>query len=309
MTELEQEYNYTPLAKPLRMTEHNWPEGTVPLVSICCITYNHVNFIRDAIEGFLMQETTFPVEILIHDDASTDGTKDIIQDYCEKFPSLIRAYIQPENTYSKPNRRSYRREFDSMIMGKYVAICEGDDYWLTSYKLEKQIDFLERHPDVSLCFHNSVIYNKYVGSAGLFLDNGENSWHDIYDVINKNFIPTAAKVFRRSANKNIIIPNSIKAGDWISNLVLAEQGRVYYLHDVMSVYRIHDGGVWSSIGDEDKVNQEILLLQFVKTIFNKKYYAAIDRAIKSRLYRISLLGTLERNFINYLKKIYRNIYK
>ena len=101
MTELEQEYNYTPLAKPLRITEHNWPEGTVPLVSITCITYNHVNFIRDAIEGFLMQETTFPVEILIHDDASNDGTAEIVREYDARYPQLIKAIYQTENQYSR----------------------------------------------------------------------------------------------------------------------------------------------------------------------------------------------------------------
>jgi glycosyltransferase involved in cell wall biosynthesis len=97
MTDSTTEYQYTPLPRPVRITEHQWPEGTVPLVTITCVTYQHVNFIRDAIEGFLMQETTFPVEILIHDDASTDGTADIVREYEAKYPHLIKPIYQMEN--------------------------------------------------------------------------------------------------------------------------------------------------------------------------------------------------------------------
>ena len=127
--------------------------GTKPIVSICCITYNHENYIRDAIEGFLMQKTTFPIEIIIHDDASTDKTAEIVKSYAEKHPDLILPILQAENQYSKGipiSTYAYPK-----ARGKYIAFCEGDDYWTDPYKLQKQVDFLESNPDCSWCFHAS----------------------------------------------------------------------------------------------------------------------------------------------------------
>jgi len=102
--------------------------NTDPLVSICCLTYNHAPYIRDAIEGFLMQKTNFPVEILIHDDASTDGTADIIREYETRYPDIIKPIYQTENQYSKGVKISWEYQF-SRARGKYIALCEGDDYW------------------------------------------------------------------------------------------------------------------------------------------------------------------------------------
>jgi glycosyltransferase involved in cell wall biosynthesis len=140
------------LEKPVRITEQVWPEGTVPVVSICCITYQHVNFIRDAIEGFLMQETTFPVEILIHDDASTDGTAEIVVEYQEKYPQLFRTVLQKENQWSKRNRQPFV-EFKAMARGEFIALCEGDDYWTCKEKLQMQVFYLEINEKYSACFH------------------------------------------------------------------------------------------------------------------------------------------------------------
>ena len=116
------------LPRPLRITEQVWPVGALPVVTIRCITYNHVNFIRDAIDGFLMQETTFPVEIIIHDDASTDGTAEIVKDYADKHPQLFRTILQKENQYSKGNSKPFKDTY-SMARGEFIAFCEGDDYW------------------------------------------------------------------------------------------------------------------------------------------------------------------------------------
>ena len=101
----ETQINGPRLEKPVRISEQVWPDGTVPVVSIFCITYNHVNFIRDAIEGFLIQQTSFPVEIFIHDDASTDGTAEIVKKYAEKYPTLFWTVLQKENQWSKGNKR------------------------------------------------------------------------------------------------------------------------------------------------------------------------------------------------------------
>lgn len=131
-----------------------------PLVSICCVTYNHAPFIRKCLDGFLMQETSFPVEILIHDDASTDGTDEIIREYSGRFPDVIYPLFESENQYGKGQHNeidfyNYRR-----ARGKYIAYCEGDDYWTDSRKLQKQVDFMENHPAFSVCFHRCQYYDE-----------------------------------------------------------------------------------------------------------------------------------------------------
>ena len=115
------------------------------MVSICCITYNQEKYIKDAIEGFLMQKTNFLFEIIIHDDASTDKTADIIREYQQKYPDKIRTILQKENQYKKGVRNSYTVFKEAK--GKYIAFCEGDDYWIDENKLQKQVNYMEEHED------------------------------------------------------------------------------------------------------------------------------------------------------------------
>src|SRR5690606_16372266 len=134
----------------------NTNQSELPLVSICCITFNHVNFIRDAIDGFLMQKTDFPFQILIHDDASTDGTEEIIREYESNHPDIIKPIYETENQYVKGRKGSRTFNFPR-AKGKYIAMCEGDDYWIDSLKLQKQVDFLEANPTFSGTFHETRV--------------------------------------------------------------------------------------------------------------------------------------------------------
>lgn len=142
-----QKYDYIPLKRPTPITEQDWPEGTLPLVHTRTMTFMHENYIRECIEGILKQKTTFPVQVLIHDDASSDKTVDIIQEYEQKYPQLIKVFYQKENSHSKPDKNERRAEFWSWRIGKYETICEGDDYWIDPLKLQKQIEFMEAHPE------------------------------------------------------------------------------------------------------------------------------------------------------------------
>ena len=136
--------------EPIELRNNTFDSEVIPLVSIDCITYNHCKYIRDALEGFLMQRTNFPVEILIHDDASTDGTAEIIKEYEKQYPWLIKPVYQTENQYSKHNGTISKIQYGSAL-GKYIAFCEGDDYWTDPYKLQKQVDFLESNVWVDIC--------------------------------------------------------------------------------------------------------------------------------------------------------------
>ena len=127
------------------------------LVSICCITYNHAPFIRQCLNGFVMQKTKFPFEILIHDDASTDGTQEIIREYEQKYPDIIKPIYQAENQYSKGIKINLTYNLPR-AKGKYIAFCEGDDYWTAPDKLQKQVDFLESHLDYVMCSHRYRLY-------------------------------------------------------------------------------------------------------------------------------------------------------
>ena len=132
------------------------------MVSVICNTYNHGPYVRDALEGFVTQQTNFPFEVLVHDDASTDNTADIIREYEAKYPEIIKPIYQTENQYSQKVRID--RTFQiPRITGKYVAVCEGDDYWTDPMKLQKQVDFLESHPDYSLCACSTVWQNLKTG--------------------------------------------------------------------------------------------------------------------------------------------------
>ena len=127
------------------------------IVSVSCITYNHAPYIRACLDGFLMQKTSFVFEILIHDDCSTDGTREIIEEYSKKYPDIIFPIFQTENQYSKGVRGMMARFNFPRSRGKYIALCEGDDYWSDPYKLQRQVDFLEANTDFSICFHNMKI--------------------------------------------------------------------------------------------------------------------------------------------------------
>ena len=126
-----------------------------PLVSIACTTYNHEKYIAHAIEGFLMQYTPFPIEIIIHDDASTDGTADIIRKLGMSH-RIIKPIFQETNQFSL-KKKPLGTYVIPQCRGKYIALCEGDDYWTDPYKLKKQVDVLESHPEFAMCFTNSSI--------------------------------------------------------------------------------------------------------------------------------------------------------
>lgn len=228
------------LEYPTTITNQSWGKEVVPLVSISCITYNHRNYIRDAIEGFLMQKTTFPLEILIHDDASPDGTANIIREYEAKYPDLIKPIYQTENQYSKHGGTIGRIQ-RGRAMGKYYAACEGDDFWTDPNKLQKQVEFLEANPDYSMCVHNSIIHYEGGESPDTFFNSASQTpVIGTEDLIEKWSFATASIVCRRYMMRDFEESSYLKKvynGDYYLALMLSLKGHIRYMPEVMSVYR------------------------------------------------------------------------
>lgn len=194
-----------------------------------------------------MQQTTFRFEVIVNDDASTDGTAAIIRDYAEKYPSIIKPIYQSKNLY-KTHKDVLTRLMNSRMRGKYIAMCEGDDYWTDPLKLQKQVDFLEAHPDYSMCFHNAVEHWEDGSRDDALFSSVEERDYTGPEIYGRWMVPTASVVFRRSvidsalyrkasANKKIFF------GDIRLFLTCAAMGRMRGMSDVMSVYRRHEGGM------------------------------------------------------------------
>ena len=222
-----------------------------PKVSIVCLAYNAASYIREALESFLQQKTNFTIEILIHDDASTDGTAEIIRDYANKNPGLIRAVFQTENQLSKGVVASSTFLWP-LIRGKYVAVCEADDYWTDLHKLQKQVDWLDAHPESSICFHPVVVHFE----DGSHKDSIYPSPKDCPDgftfkgLLRHNYIQTNSVMFRwKLKGREEDVPTGIAPRDWFTNLLHAEKGPIGYISETMGVYRRHPGGVWWSNPD------------------------------------------------------------
>ncbi|MBN2610915.1 MAG: glycosyltransferase [Bacteroidales bacterium] len=229
----------------------------VPLVSISCITYNHEKYITQALDGFLLQQTSFPIEILIYDDASTDNTQKIIRGYETKYPDIIRTIYQKENQYSKGVRGIAGRFNFSRARGKYIALCEGDDYWTDPLKLQKQVDFLEKNPEYSMCSHEvEIIYEAdWIGTKKERF-NQSVKIAGFEDILDNHFIPTNSLVFRNGLIKEWPRWMSSKymiSGDIPMELMLSYHGKSYFSDEKMAVKRINGGGITSNKARQEKV--------------------------------------------------------
>lgn len=247
------------------------------LVSIHCITYNQKDYIRQCLDGFVMQKTNFKFVAYVGDDCSTDGTTEIVREYEQKYPYIIKGIYHSENTGGEQNY------FDvaNMCKTKYVAICEGDDYWTDPYKLQKQVDFLESHPDCSICFHPvNVIYDGFdFEKQDEIYPNQEmeNKGFTFENLLNINFIQTNSVMYRwRFNDLNIqeYFPENILPGDWYLHLLHAKVGKIGYLPEVMSVYRRNPNGIWQ---DELKSSVEELHLKY--GIKELKFYYSVYKNI------------------------------
>ena len=226
-------------------------------VSISCITYNHEPYIRQCLEGFIMQKTTFAYEVLIHDDASTDATAEIIREYEEKYPDIIKPVYETENQWVKGKRGSVEFNFPR-AKGKYIALCEGDDYWIDPYKLQKQVDIMDLHGEYSICGHDYRV----VDAVSRILQNGIGLVEreiNIDDFVKKGslFFQPLTVLFRKSMFCSEEYSEYAHSKDITLFYHLLKKGKAYIMPDVMGCYRVHDGGIYSSIPYSDKLLQDL----------------------------------------------------
>ena len=216
-------------------------------LSIICNTYNHERYIEDALNSFLRQKCDFRYEILIHDDASTDNTQKIIKDFQKRYPEIVKPIFQKENQYSKNIRMSEVFQYPR-VRGDYIAFCEGDDYWIDGNKLKKQVDFLDRNPNIDICAHGAqMVVANTKEIIGTITPAKNDIIFTLDDVIlgGGGFVATNSLVYRSQLTKNLPSFRKYLALDYSMQIYGSLRGGMGYLSEVMSSYRVLSDSSWT----------------------------------------------------------------
>lgn len=286
-------------------------EVNTPKISICCLTYNHEKYVRQTLEGFIKQKTEEPFEILIHDDASTDGTVEIIEEYRKRYPNLIFPIYQSENQYQKGKKMNYEFQFVN-ARGTYIAMCEGDDYWTDEYKLQRQYEIMENHLECSVCTHMV----SWIQESGEMLDKTFPPYalpegiltprqYMEMEVGNIEWMFQTSSYFFRTSDileqwreKPSYMMKSM-VGDLPMMLHLITKGMIYYLPRRMSCYRLASSSSVTQYAFVQKERQtkyfknQILCMKEYNSYTGGKYSEEIERYCKHYEFSIYLN---QRNF-------------
>lgn len=246
------------------------------LVSVCMITYNHEKYIRDAIEGVIVQKTDFPVELIIGEDCSKDKTRDICLGYKKKYPDLIRLQLPEKNNGAFCNFILTMQA----AQGKYIALCEGDDFWVDSHKLQKQIEILEQNNDVVAVVTNSSICdanNNMLHEERNVVPGNKTGKYNLHDFLrDEHQYPTLTAVFRTEAFRDISdklkkLSNKYLA-DWILWVLLLTKGKFYFLNEVTASYRINPTSVTHTVNTVNRWKEDFVIRKKLIEILDKEYY-------------------------------------
>jgi len=278
-------------------------------VSVCMITYNHEEFIEQAIKGVLDQKTDFDFDLVIGEDYSTDKTRQIILDYKAKYPEKIKLLLHDSNIGMMPNFQATLHA----CQGEYIAICEGDDYWTDPHKLQKQVELLKLNSKASICFHPVNL----VDAGGSFISESKifelKDEYTTLDLLNQEwFVMTCSIMFRKNY---LTIPSwfvSIKNGDYALQLICSLKGDLIYLNHVMGAYRVHSSGVSQSLQLEKNFYALLILFKFFNKYSDYKFKNVIEnRKSRMRTWLINyyVYETLKHKYLSvgYLKN-YRKLF-
>lgn len=280
-------------------------------VSIFCLTYNHVEYIEDALRGFLGQKTDFDFNILIYDDASTDGTSEIVRKYQQKYPDKITAYISPENLYENPKRNAILNNlYKKYLDGEYIAWCEGDDYWIDYNKLQIQVAYLDNNKECAMVTHAYKLYDCNKKKFDLIRILNNDGYLTNRQIINKTdgYPTTGSLIMRREV---FFFEDDFPKSDVTDvplQLNAIRYGKVYYINKCMSVYRYMHQGSWWNLMSQDfekmvihKINFALFLKrynEYTNNYFNKY----INKLFKNYLYDVSEAPVS----VDVFRNVYRN---
>lgn len=271
-------------------------------VSVCTLTYNHAPFLRQCLDGILMQQTDFAFEVLIHDDASTDGTQSIIQEYEEKYPNIIKPIYQKENQWTKGEDISLKWQY-SRAKGRYIALCEGDDYWTDPYKLQRQVDFLENHLDYSMCFHKVNIEADDESLTHLY-DSLDSREYHCDEILANWIVPTCSVMVRKEVTGLIPKDRRFTCFDIILFLAAGSQGRVFCIDGIMGVYRrLSSGLVLGRYTGEDGEKKWIAHFEAMRDNFPLLYGTSNAVVLESKKWRVVNLWNTskKRSLLEFIK--------
>lgn len=245
-------------------------------VSILMLTYNQEKYIARAIKSVIRQKTSFGIQLVIGDDCSTDNTQSICLQYKSKYPHLITLSLNERNLGLQQNFiKTY-----SLCTGQYIAICEGDDYWISRKKLQIQTEIMDTHPEYSCCFHRVINYFEEDGSKSLS-NGGQKVLTDIIDLAGSNYISNVSSLFRRGLFGEL--PSwftQVSTYDYAIHLLNAQYGKIFYLKKPMAVYRQHKKAIWSEAGIEKKLGIALSIRSTLMDYFNEndEVYAELRKA-------------------------------
>jgi glycosyltransferase involved in cell wall biosynthesis len=240
-------------------------------------TYNHEKYVAQAIDSILMQKTDFPYEVVIGEDCSPDGTREIVRKYQRERPDIVRTFLPEHNVGAHENFR----QVSGRARGKYVAILEGDDYWLSPEKLQVQADLLDGHPETAVCGHQVLIVEE--GRAPIEDPDLQTGFYNLDELLRWNFIPTCTVMYRWSLFRGF--PDwfaQLKMGDWPMHMLMARYGNIAFLRETMGAYRRHPQGVWSGKGEIYSLQARIELFQHVGEALDPKY----EPIVRERLFTL-----------------------
>lgn len=256
---------------------------SIPLVSVACITYNQDAFIRQCLDGFICQKTSFPFEVIVHDDCSTDSTAIILKEYVNIYPDFILPIYQTINQYSK-GLNPFSEFVFPKCRGKYIAICEGDDFWTDPFKLQKQVDFLESNDDYGLVHHeadylfqkNGQLIKDHHKANRIIISEGS-----VFDelLIGQNNLYTPTVMFRTSLLDyyyaiNETIRDGFLMGDYVMWLEFSQHCKFKYINESMATYRVLENSASKSTSYEKTMN-------FVNSYYDIKLFFLKEYPIKN----------------------------
>lgn len=260
-------------------------ERSRPKVSVALITYNHAVFIAQAIESVLMQKTNFDCELVIGEDDSSDGTREIVKSYKEQYPDKIRLLLNERNKVIYINGRPTGRwNFVNTLQhctGQYVALLEGDDYWTSSHKLQKQVDYLDAHSECSMCCHNVMqLYEDRSLKPHNIHPFVRKQVYSLGDLLRGNFIATCSLVYRNHLLSEF--PDwfyTVAMADWPFFMMIAQYGDIGYLDEAMGIYRIHGKGIWSTVNKSENLRGLASVYQAMLAHLDSSYAPLVKSAL------------------------------